>query len=317
MKPAIPFNVFYETSLLPTLTELEGHRKKLVYALFIYIAVALAVAIPLWFVMMFLALVPFAVAGLIYFVKYNDTIKEKKHVFKREVIGKMIAFLDDSLVYEPKGYIDPSVYRRSKLFLADYNQYHGDDLVTGKIRQTAISFCELHTQRETVTVDSKGNRTKKVHTVFKGIFFCADFNKKFEGETFVLPDAAERLLGSLGTLFQKMNVERPQLVKLEDPEFEKAFVVHSTDQVEARYILSTALMQRILEFSNKTRRLISISFIDSQIFIAIPLSENMFEAPLFSSLINYNRIAKYHSYLELCVGVVGILDLNTRIWTKK
>lgn len=316
MKSAIPFELFYETRLLPTLTELEGDRKKLVTTLFIYFAIALAVAIPLWFVMMFLAIVPFAIAGLTYFMKYNGTIREKKQIFKQEVIGKMIAFLDTNLVYESQGYIDSSIYNRSKLFLSDYNKYKGDDLVTGKIKQTAISFCELHTQREVETVDSKGHRTKKVNTVFKGIFFTADFNKKFVGETFVLPDAAERLLGSLGTMVQKMNFQRPQLVKLEDPEFEKAFVVHGTDQVEARYILSTALMQRILEFSKKTRRLISISFIDSQIFIAIPISEDMFEAPLFSSLINYDRIAEYNRYLELCVGIVETLDLNTRIWTK-
>ena len=48
-----------------------------------------------------------------------------------------------------------------------------------------------------------------------------------------------------------MNFSRPPLVKLEDPEFEKHFVVSGEDQVEARYILSTCLMQRLTDFRNK------------------------------------------------------------------
>lgn len=316
MNTAVPFKTFYDTNLLPTLTLLEGERKKLVNTLFLYIALSLAIAIPLYFVAMFLAVIPLGIAGITYFVKYGNTIKEKKYHFKREVIGKMIGFLDTNLTYDPSGYIDSSVYRKSKLYLADFNKYKGDDLVRGTLGKTAVTFCELHTELEKVEVDDKGNRSKSVHTIFRGIFFSADFNKKFAGETFVLSDAAERFLGRFGTMFQKMNMNRPQLVKLEDVAFEKAFAVYGTDQVEARYILSPALMQRLVTFRDKSKRAISISFIDSQIYIAIPVSENMFEAHLFSSMINYDRIAGYHRYLELCVDIVETLDLNTRIWTK-
>jgi len=316
MRSTIPFRIFYETRLLPTLTELESDRKKLANKLFIFIAIAVAAAIPLSYVMLPLAVIPFVIAGIIYFVKYNDVIKEKKHHFKREVIGKMVTFLDTELVYNPAGCIDKSMYAKSKLFLSDYNKYKGDDLVSGKIGRTRVCFSELHTQMEREKVDSKGHRTKSTEDVFRGIFFSADFNKKFNGETFVLPDAAERFLGSVGTLLQKANFNRPQLVKLEDVEFEKAFVTYSTDQIEARYILSTALMQRILAFRTQSRKAISMSFVDSQIFIAIPMSQNLFEAPLFQTLVNYDRIAEYHHYLELCVGIAETLDLNTRIWTK-
>lgn len=47
---------------------------------------------------------------------------------------------------------------------------------------------------------------------------------------------------------QNINVGRPDVVRLEDPEFEKIFVVYSSDEVEARYILSTSFMERLVEF---------------------------------------------------------------------
>ena len=49
-------------------------------------------------------------------------------------------------------------------------------------------------------------------------------------------------LQSFTTAFSKR-----QLIKLEDPEFEKLFAVYGDDQIEARYILTPALMQAAWE----------------------------------------------------------------------
>jgi hypothetical protein len=255
---------------------------------------------------------PIIIAFFVYYIKFGSTISEKKVRFKREIIGKTVTFLHGDLSYDHTRCIDKSTYNRSKLYLENISRYNGDDLVSGTVGKTAIRFCELHTQQ----VRKSGKNTTVV-TIFRGLFFIGDFNKKFIGETFVLPDIAESTFGSLGTFFQKMNISRPKLVKLEDIEFEKSFAVYGTDQIEARYILSTALMQRIMGFKKKTGKDISMSFIDSNVFIGIPVAKDLFEAPLFSSLVNYSMIEEYYQYLALCISIVEDLDLNTRIWTKE
>ena len=68
-----------------------------------------------------------------------------------------------------------------------------------------------------------------------------------------------------------------QLVKLEDPEFEKAFVVYSSDQIEARYILSPALMRRILDFKNANGRAVHVGFANSRVYVALELRREMFD----------------------------------------
>lgn len=266
-----------------------------------------------WFALIF----GVVIALIVYFFMNYKKIGEIKHRFKQEVIAKMVQAIDPSLSYHASGCISESDYHRSKLYLSQINKYQGDDLVRGQIGQTAIRFSELLTQMEKETRDSKGNKSKTVTTIFKGLFFVADFNKKFIGETVVLPDTAESLFGSLGTMFQKWNIQRDQLVKLEDPEFEKAFAVYGTDQVEARYILSTSLMQRILQFKQKTRSNISLSFIQNEVFIGVPLNENLFEAPFFTPMTRYERIEGFNKYLVLFIGIVEDLNLNTRIWTKE
>lgn len=80
-------------------------------------------------------------------------------------------------------------------------------------------------------------------SIFKGLLLIVDFHKHFAGQTFLFPHNAESLLGNVGRFFQKMGGRtETDLLRMEDPEFEEVFAVYSTDAIEARYILSTAMM---------------------------------------------------------------------------
>ena len=135
-----------------------------------------------------------------------------------------------------------------------------------------------------------------------------------------MPDFAEKFFGFIGQTLQSWNLTRGQLIKLEDPEFERLFVVYGSDQVEARYILSPALMSRMVEFNAKAKKLcggdLSFSFVGSKLFIAIPCSKALFEPTIFRSVNDLRTLIDYFSFINLSAGVVEELELNTRIWTK-
>ncbi len=334
MKSEAEFKAFYETALLPTLQELEIDRKKIVRGMrpflfiFLFFVVLLIVGIntakeaetsnpnAMLAVVggagIFLTLI---VYGLTYYFSFSKGIKELKARFKGEVVSRMVKSVDESLTYSPSDGINRYDYDRSTLFLSRVDRYASEDMISGTLGKTAIRFSEVHSQIKHESGSGKDRKTEW-RDIFKGIFFVGDFNKKFAGRTVVLTDIAESLFGSFGAMFQKMNVQRDTLIKLEDPEFEKAFVVYGTDPVEARYILSPALMQRIVAFRKKSGY-INLSFIDSNVCIAIPVLENLFEPSTFSTLIKYERMAKYNNYLILVTGIVEDLNLNTRIWTKE
>jgi len=171
--------------------------------------------------------------------------------------------------------------------------------------------------RHKTTTGTGSNRKEHYTTIFKGVFFVADFNKHFKTHTLVLPDTAEKLLGKIGQSLQAMSGSRGELIKLEDPEFEKEFCVYGDDQIEARYILSPALMQRIVEFKRKWNTKVYLSFRDSKVYIAIKLNKNLFETRLFKSIVDYAFIEENIRFLVLLTGIVEDLNLNTRIWTKQ
>jgi len=314
------FDLFYNNQLLSVLQELEKVRLRIRKNILKGAGAGMLVAVTLYFfvspddfvALMFSVAGPVIISSIIGFAFSYKEHKTLKTGFKSKVIGEMVLFIEKSLVYDSKGKIAPGEYKKSKLFTHGYDRYKGDDHVTGKLGATQIEFSELHTQYETKDKDGKSSW----HTIFKGIFFIADFNKEFKGETFIQPDLAEKIFGFMGSSLQGMNKAKGDLVKMENDEFEKEFVVYASDQVEARYILSTKLLQRIIDFKHKTGNKMHLSFINSKLYIGVSLKRNLFEVSYFKSLLKRDAIEEFYRYLDLCVGLVEDLDLNTRIWTK-
>ena len=324
MKTLEELRQFYDTTLINELIVLEAQRKAVVKKVGIAAAGILAVIAVVLIVMrgamaqsamfaLFPVVFGLVVLGVITHLMARGYVGQ----FKDVVIYGIVKFIDETLSYSKHGYIGESVFRACEIFKRQPDRYKGDDLVAGKLGATEIEFSEIHAEYKTTTTDSKGRRKTHWHTIFKGLFFIGDFNKDFACEVVVLPDTAERFLGRLGQMFQSWNIGRGELIKLEDPEFEKLFAVYGDDQIQARYILSTSLMKRIVDFKKKTGRQIFLSFIRSRIYVAVSYNKSLFEPRLLRTLIDFAPIQEYFEDLQVAIGIVDDLNLNTRIWSKQ
>jgi hypothetical protein len=246
---------------------------------------------------------------------YN-VVGEYSRAFKYLVLGLLVRSLDEGLTYSAFHSITPAEFEESRLFPHYYDRFRGEDLVEGCLGQTRLKFSEVHAEYK-----SSDGKNQTWHTIFRGLFFVADFNKQFFGETVVLPDNLQAPLGRFGQTLQalgaKLTTQRGDLVKLEDPDFEREFVVYSTDQIEARYLLSNSLMRRILNFQRKTARSLYVSFAGGKIYVAVPCHKNMFEPSIFRSALSHAPLQEYLNDLRLMTGLVDEFDLNTRIWSKQ
>ncbi|NLW50267.1 MAG: DUF3137 domain-containing protein [Candidatus Brocadiaceae bacterium] len=319
------FEQFYRTELRPVLEELEGRRRRVLQTGAIAAAAVLgggALAVTAGLSGASGNALPFLVVGgvvglIVAIACVSAASRRYTKEFKERVIGAIVRFCDPGLHYEPAGSIPRDVFRGSRIFQHSIDRYSGEDCVRGTVGATAVEFSELHAEYKTTSTDSKGHTQTHWHTIFRGLFFTADFNKHFRTATVVLPDVAERAFGWLGQKLQGLSIGRADLVKLEDPEFEREFVVYGEDQVEARYILSTSLMQRILEFRRRAGCRISLSFVGSRVYVAVPCSRNMFEPRLLRGAPDLKAATEYLRDLQFALGIVEDLDLNTRIWSKQ
>ncbi len=319
MSDASNFNAFCETELLPRLHVLESRRRQA--TLCVKLAIGLLVLMPALFLVglrgqflwghVLLGLGAL-IAGAIYYLR-KDSLRDD---FKRDIVSAVVRYFSPNLRYSPGSHVSRARFKEGRLFTENIDRFSGEDHVGGRLGATQFEFSELHAEYKSEHSDEDGSHTEW-NTIFKGVYFIADFNKAFVTRTVVLPDMLERVFGHFGQTLQSMNFARGDLIKLEDPEFERVFVVYGDDQVEARYILTPALMRRMLALRAKAGGQVYFAFVNSQVHVAISTSKNHFEPSLFRSLLRMDVIREYYRDLAEIIGIIEDLNLNTRIWTKE
>ena len=316
------FHIADNIALQNVLATMESSRQKIASTQkkgYFFIAGGIAVAIIGIAMGMVVAaiiagLVPI-VYGSILFYKIRDELKAYRHTYKIDVIGEALRFLDQSLTIRPYEGIQIGEFVFSQLFAREPDRYKTEDLVMGIAGKTGFYFAEVHAEYKTVIQTKNGTRTEW-HDLFKGIIFVADFNKNFNAITIVRPKDFGR---AIGAWFSKnlFSFGNSDVIKLENPEFDQAFVTYGNDQVESRYILTPSMMERILQLNQKSKYSINLSFIKSRMYIGFPLDRNYFEAPIFKSLLNPNLLDEDINAIKFMYDIVKELDLNTRIWGKQ
>lgn len=220
--------------------------------------------------------------------------------FKHGVAVEVFNVVCPTAAYAPFDGIAPDVVAESGLFNPRGNPT-SDDRVQGKIGATPFEAADLDLR---YTTGGK-NRTNVV--VFRGLFFHLDFNKRLSGTTIVDPrDASGATLGDRSALVE---------VTLENPAFAERFKVWSSDAVEARYVLTPSMMERILTLAALSTKPVHLAFRNSRAFLGVNYGRALFEPGIRDST-SVAAIHEMAAQFGLAEGIVEELDLNTRIWTK-
>ena len=223
--------------------------------------------------------------------------------FKDEIVRIVVILIDPFWIYFDKGYVARENFQKSDLFQTHCSFYKGKSLVSGVIGKTDFSCSELHTGYK---------EDKKQYTVFHGLFFHADFHKHFKGRTYAYTIPRRKRADSITT-----PTGRAELTKLENKVFDNVFAVYASDPTEARYILTPAMMEAMLNIVDKYGWKMHFSFYDSRVYCAIDLPPNAFEPDVFRSKLSFEDVYQVYELFNLNKVIVEEMNLNTRIWTKQ
>ncbi len=254
------------------------------------------------------------VSIIVYVVSHGGATGAYHEIYKREIFASAVREALPGMEYSPTSMIPQHSFEGGGLFNSRIDRYQGEDCFSGKIGGTELIFSELHVEREDTSTDSKGNRTTDWVTVFKGIYLIADFHKEFCCRVMIEPDVAEATFGWVG---RKMQGLSGNLVRLESPDFEKAFKVTADDPVAARYLLTPDMQERFLALRGEWSPNLSAVLINSCLHVAIPKTENWFEPDISAPAGDIPMLHEFLVRLFLVLRITETLDLNTRLWTKE
>lgn len=139
---------------------------------------------------------------------------------------------------------------------------------------------------------------------FRGTIVEIKMNKNFKGHTFFHQKtlAARKI---------PIDTKKYSAVELEKSGFSDKYKVYSDNQVEARYLLTTAMMERIenLSFSFKAKS-ISGSFKDDKLILAINTGKDMFAMGSDFKASNTDTFAQLYDEMVSVLQIVDELKLN-------
>ncbi len=221
--------------------------------------------------------------------------------YKTQVLP-VIAGTLGSFRYDESGKIDLGRLQGSTL-LPRHDDYKSEDKFTGSYKGVDIELAEVKMTRE-----QGSGKDRKTVTVFKGLFALLSTHKPVNGKTVIKRDAGA-IANWLGEKFGGMD-----RVALEDPAFEDRFEVYGSDQIEARYLLTPAFMERLTTLAGHMGDgRLQAAFYDDQLFVMVPHHKDLFEPPsIFTSVLKAPGVARISREFGDVLSIIDILKLDER-----
>ncbi len=212
--------------------------------------------------------------------------KETKHYiqfFKENIIGAFVKGYCDTLEYKPYEYL---VYICAYAFaeFEKYNSLDCEDLITGTLNgKYNIEMCEIDVK------DSEIN-------IFHGLFVEVKFDKKINTKI--------KIRKSANALYSKSKAiyNKKEKIEMDSSEFEKEFDVYAENKIIAMQILTSDIMQMLLDFKENNKMIPEMTLEDNVLYIRFPTGK-MFEPKIFNESLAYDILKKYYDTLSFTLDI--------------
>jgi hypothetical protein len=236
---------------------------------------------------------PVALIGLGYLnALFSGIGADMRALFKRELMPHVLAQVDPGLRHDSQG-ISGKEFCAAALF-DEPTHVESKDTVSGRIGEIPFRFAMVRATRK---------RDRDEDLCFEGLFLVADFNKNFRGRTRVRAGGA----GFIGQFDDAY-------VAFEDARFAKAFAVDSTDQIEARYLLTPDLCERLVALTERHRPVAAL-FDGGNMTLALGMAYDALDSEWGAGFdrVQFDRLVEKHNEIA---SLAEHLELDTRIWSK-
>lgn len=201
-----------------------------------------------------------------------------------------------NIKWAPNASVNHGLYKLAGIITQDYKKVNVDDTFAGVYEGANYKIVEA----EYIDIDYKevdGKREKEETTIFKGLLITLDMNKKFDSHTIIAPNG----------LFHISGVKGLKHTTLEDVVFEKNNDVYTNNEVEARYLITPAFMERFnnIKMSFKADS-IRCAFYENKLIIGLETSKDMFEpCSLWKPLHDEKQ---YFEMFEEILSIIKLID---------
>lgn len=237
--------------------------------------------------------------------------REYSLAFKNYFVKSSLQKIFTDLNYQPESGISRAVIASTNMMRMG-DRYSSNDLVTARYKDIGFTQSDVHIEEEHETTDSDGNTRTYYVTIFKGRWMIFDFNKSFKADVQV----AQKGFGN-NKVSNWFSSEKFQKVEMESQEFNKNFKVYAQQPLDAFYILTPKVMEKIKNLDEKNEGKLLLCFIDNKLHVGIYNYEDSFEHGSVFKEINEDATRnKISTDIQKITMFVDELELDNDLFKK-
>lgn len=264
----------YEAKRLTKLEKLKK-GKTIVITLNSILAIVALFSLFTSFAILIYLLQAIFIISIVYLIVRHIIAKNFEIELKQEFLNNLCKCFGELEWFDGNSNQQVTVPIEKTCLFKNYNRTSYDDTFIGKYKDVDFKIIEIKLKRET-------GSGKDSHTeiIFDGAIIKISMNKKFNSHTVIRPHKSPNPAKHL-----KRTV-------LEDVVFENKYDVYTTDEIDARYLITTAFMERL----NNIQRIFSVqkvscAFYQKDLYIALYTNKDLFKLfDLNKPINNYEQL---------------------------
>ncbi|MBX9727178.1 MAG: DUF3137 domain-containing protein [Rickettsiales bacterium] len=227
-------------------------------------------------------------------VQMYDRVTLYHREVKQQIFPTVFAHFGD-FTYTPDARFSMDDWQPTGIF-PTITSANFEDKVSGHYRDVPLEIVEAKL--------TKGSG-KSERTFFKGLIVTLALPKRFTGTTVIHRDK-----GKVGNL---LGTRKFNPVRLESPDFESRYEVYSTDQVEARYLISTTFMERLMALEDKLGCTLEAVFYKRELLIMLASDRKWFEpSSIYEPATFAKDIGLIFDQMQQLFAIIDVLKLDDR-----
>lgn len=312
MKTKEEFRKYYENELINKTDEYSKTVKYycgiglLAYFILLYFCFLVKNILPMSLTMLI------SLGGVLYLeYKFLSILKKK---YKDELVFDIVKFVSNNnstATIQYNSRVARDVLQECGIFNFDKLKFKGSNYTVMRENGYGIVLSDVKLW------NWKNARGQAKETFFEGVYFSASFNKPINEFVYLIPNNInDTVISKLADYTNYKGIK----VSLENMEFEKKYNVYSSDEIQARYILSLRLMERINDIDNIFKRKKYIVFKQENgkvsIFFEGESIEHLrnFYLPIFNRDKEYDVLERVFEGFNNYIEVYKILDLENKLY---
>ena len=204
---------------------------------------------------------------------------EYKINYKELVIRNLIREYNQKWIFRPYRGISSHIYSLGEF--ERFDRFKSEDYIGGALNNRCIvDMAEVTTEDRHTDEDGKTTYS----TIFQGLFARITFDIKIDSITKVRKNKLKF-------------IESRNTLEMDSGEFERIFDVYSEGKVTTMQILTLETMQKIIDFTHKTKIVPEFTVKQNCLYIRFKMS-NVFEPSLTKNSLDYETLKKYFDVIN-------------------